>query len=55
MINDQINETGDDSVPNDGMSECALPETETLILLLNVHLTIEHSNVHICTNTPQSL
>ena len=55
MTNDQINETGDESVPNDGMRECALPETETLILLLNVHLTIEHSNVQICTNTPQSL
>ena len=53
MTNDQINETGDESVPNDGMSECALPEP--LILLLNVHLTIEHSNVQIYTNTPQSL
>ncbi len=53
MSNEQINETGDDSVPNDGMSECALPESR--IMLLNVQLIIEHSNVHICTNTPQSL
>ena len=53
MTNDQINETGDESVPKDGMRECALPET--CILLLNVQLIIEHSNVQICTNTPQSL
>lgn len=53
MSNEQINETGDDGVPNDEMGACALPKT--LILLLNVHLTIEHSNVHICTNTPQPL
>lgn len=53
MTNDQLNEKGDDDVPNEGMSECTLPET--LILLLNVHLTIEHSNVQICTNTPQPL
>lgn len=53
MTNDQINEKGDDGVPNDGMREYPLPES--LILLLNVHLTIEHSNVQICTNTPQSL
>ena len=55
MTNYQINEKEDDYVPKDEMGACALPETETLILLLNVHLTIEHSNVHICTNTPQSL
>ena len=55
MTNDQINETGDESVPKDRKRECVLPGTETLILLLNVHLTIEHSNVQICTNTPQSL
>lgn len=55
MTNEQINEKEDDGVPKDEMSERALPKTETLILLLNVHLTIEHSNVQICTNTPQSL
>jgi len=53
MTNDQINEKEDDDVPKDEMGACALPET--LILLLNVHLTIEHSNVHICTNTLQPL
>jgi hypothetical protein len=53
MTNDQINEKEDDGVPKDEMGACTLPET--CILLLNVHLTIEHSNVHICTNTPQSL
>ena len=53
MSNDQINEKGDDNVPKDGMSTCALPGS--LILLLNVYLTIEHSNVQICTNTHQSV
>lgn len=53
MTNEQINENGDDNVPKDGTSACALPES--LILLLNVHLTIEHSNVQFCANTPQSL
>ena len=53
MTNEQINEKGDDGVPNDWKSAFTLPET--LFLLLNVHLTIEHSNVQICTNTPQSL
>ena len=53
MTNERINEKEDDGVPNEKMSERALPGS--LILLLNVHLTIEHSNVHICTNTPQSL
>lgn len=51
MTTEQLNE--DDGVPKDGKGTCALPESR--ILLLNVHLTIEHSNVHICTNTPQSL
>ena len=53
MTNNQINETGDDGVPNDGTGACALPGS--FILLLNVQLIIEHSNVQICTNTPQSL
>ena len=53
MTNDQINEKGDTIVPNDGKSTRALPESR--ILHLNVQLIIEHSNVHICTNTPQSL
>ena len=53
MTNEQINEKEDDGVPNDGTGACALPGS--FILLLNVHLTIEHSNVHICTNTTQPL
>lgn len=53
MTNEQINEKEYDGVPKDEMSERALPGS--LILLLNVHLTIEHSNVQICTNTTQPL
>ena len=53
MTNERINEKEDDGVPKDEMGACTLPGS--LILLLNVHLTIEHSNVHICTNTPQPL
>ena len=53
MSNEQINEKGDDGVPNDGTGACALPGS--FILLLNVHLTIEHSIIHICTNTTQPL
>ena len=53
MTNEQINETGDDGVPNEEMGACTRPGS--LILLLNVHLTIEHSNVQICTNTLQPL
>jgi hypothetical protein len=53
MTNDQINEKEDDGVPMEGMGACARPGS--FILHLNVHLTIEHSNVHICTNTTQPL
>ena len=41
---------GDDGVPMDGKSASALPES--LILQLNVHLSIEHSIIHICPNNP---
>ena len=41
---------GDDGVPMDGMSASTLPGS--LILQLNVHLSIERSIIHICPNNP---
>ena len=48
MTKEQLNENGDDNVPKDGTSACALPGS--LILHLDVHLSIEHSIIHICPN-----
>ena len=44
---------GDANVPMDRKSAGALPGS--LILHLNVHLSIEHSIIHICPNNPTQL